>query len=121
MLRAMSYQLSRGSPQSLWSALDFESLQPLGEAAALALIAAATVRLATRPAWEADTARMAALAGAILIALQLAANYWAFLYLIWVLPLVTMSLLADPAPAVAAVEESRARVALPAPDLVGAR
>ena len=52
MLHAMSYQLSRGSPQSLWSALNIQSLQPLGEAAALALIAAATVRLATRPEWE---------------------------------------------------------------------
>ncbi len=120
MLRAMSYQLSRGSPQSLWSALHIQSLQPLGEAAALALIAAATVRLATRPEWEQETARMAAMAGAILIALQLTANYWAFLYLIWVLPLVTMSLLADPTPAVAP-EPSRVSVARPQPDLVGAR
>jgi hypothetical protein len=121
MLRAMSYQLSRGSPQSLWSALDIESVQPLAQAAALALVAAATARLATRPEWQEETVRIAALAGAVLIALQLAANYWSFLYLIWVLPLMTMSLLADPAPAVTAVEPSRARVALPEPDLVGAR
>jgi hypothetical protein len=121
MVRAMSYQLSRGSPQSLWSALGIQSLQPLGQAGALALIASAAVRLATRPEWEQETARMAALAGAILIALQLAANYWAFLYLIWVLPLVTMSLLGTRAPAVAPVPSSRVPVTLPELELVGAR
>ena len=44
---------------------------------------------------------MAALAVAVLIALQLAANYWAFLYLVWVVPLLGLSLLADPSPAAA--------------------
>jgi hypothetical protein len=36
---------------------------------------------------------MAALSAAILIGLQLAADYWAFLYLVWVMPLVCLSLL----------------------------
>jgi hypothetical protein len=36
---------------------------------------------------------------AVLISLQLAANYWAFLYLVWVVPLLGLSLLAEPSPA----------------------
>lgn len=120
MIRAMSYQLSRGSPQSVWEALGIQWLQPVGQAATLALIAGATVRLATRPSWEQDTARMAALAGAILIALQLAANYWAFLYLVWAIPPVVMSLLADPVPAPAPAPSARSVVRSPEPDLVGA-
>jgi hypothetical protein len=120
MVRAISYQFSRGTPQSMWDSLGIQSLQPLGQAATLALVAGATVRLATRPSWENDLGRMAALAGAILIALQLAANYWAFLYLIWVIPPITMALLADPAPA-RAVAPAPALVRSPEPDLVGAR
>lgn len=121
MLHAMSYQLSRGSRQSLWSVLGIQSLQPFGEAAALALIVAAAARLATRPEWEGETARLAALAGAVLIAVQLSANYWAFLYLVWTVPPVVMSLLSDAAPAVAPADTVRSTVALPGPDLVGAR
>lgn len=121
MLRAMSYQLSRGSPQSLWAVLGIESIQPVGQAAALALIVGAAVRLAMRPEWEGESARLAALAGAVLIALQLSANYWAFLYLAWTVPPVVMSLLTSPAPAGAPAQAIRPPVAVPEPDLVGAR
>jgi hypothetical protein len=121
MLHAMSYQLLRGSPQSLWSALGIEPIQAIAEAAALALIAGAAVRLHARPDWHRDTRRMAALAGAILIALQLAANYWAFLYLVWVVPLVSLSLLSDPSPVVASVSADVAgrRLRAPEPELAG--
>ena len=121
MIRAIAYQFSRGSPQSLWDALGIQGLQPVGQAGALALLAGATVRLATRPSWEADTARMAALAGAILIALQLAANYWAFLYLVWIIPLLTLALLSEPAPARSTAWAARSLAHSPEPDLVGAR
>jgi hypothetical protein len=96
MVHAISYQFSRGSPQSVWSALGILALQPVGEAAALALIAAAVVRLWREPALAEDPRRMAALSAAVLIALQLAANYWAFLYVVWVVPLLGLSLLAEP-------------------------
>jgi hypothetical protein len=96
MVHAISYQFSRGSPQSLWSALGILSLQPVGEAGVLALIAGAMVRLWREPHLAEDPRRMAALSAAVLIALQLAANYWAFLYLVWVLPLLGLSLLAEP-------------------------
>jgi hypothetical protein len=95
MLHAISFQFSRGSPQSLWSALGISALQPAAEAAVLALIAAAVVRLRTEPEFGEDRQRMAALMVAILVGLQLVANYWAFLYLVWVFPLLGMSVLGE--------------------------
>jgi hypothetical protein len=121
MIRAISYQFSRGTPQSVWDVLGVQSLQPVAQAATLALIAGASVRLATHPSWELESARTAALAGAILIALQLAANYWSFLYLIWVVPPITLALLSEPAPAPAlAVSAAPTLGHSPEPDLVGA-
>ena len=97
MLHAISFQFSRGSEQSVWSALGISGLQPLGEGAVLALIAAAVVRLRRDPALAEDRQRIAALTVAILVGLQLVANYWAFLYLVWVVPLLAMSVLGQPA------------------------
>jgi hypothetical protein len=95
MVHAMSFQFSRGSLQSVWSALGIERLQPLGQACVLGLIAAAVVKLRQQPELARDRARMAALTAAILIGLQLAADYWAFLYLSWVAPALCLSLLAQ--------------------------
>jgi hypothetical protein len=99
MVHAMAYQFSRGSPQSLWAVLGILRFQPVGEAATLALVAAAVVRLWREPQLAEDSRRMASLSVAVLISLQLAANYWAFLYLVWVVPLLGLSLLAEPSPA----------------------
>ncbi len=96
MLHAMSYQFSRGDDQSIWGALRIGSLQPLAQACVLGLITAAVVRLRQTPELARDRSRMAALAAAILIGLQLAADYWAFLYLVWIAPVLCASLLADP-------------------------
>jgi hypothetical protein len=110
MLHAISYQFSRGSFQSVWSALGIQGLQPLGQAAVVGLIAASVVKLRHEPWLARDRARMAALSAAILIGLQLAADYWAFLYLVWALPLVGLSLLSDGAAAAVPVTlRSRAR------------
>jgi hypothetical protein len=98
MIRAVSYQFSRGDPQSVWSVLGLERLQPVGQAAVLALIAGAAVRLRRDPALAGDRVRIAALAAAILIGLELAADYWAFLYVIWVVPLLSLSVLSDAVP-----------------------
>jgi Glycosyltransferase family 87 len=108
MAHAVSFQFGRGSLQSFWSTLGIERLQPLGQAGTLGLIAAAVARLWREPALADDRARMAALMAAILIALQLSADYWAFLYLAWVVPLVCFSLLADGVP----VTESASAAAL---------
>jgi hypothetical protein len=97
MAHAMAYQFDRGSLQSLWITLGLGGLQPFGQAAALALIVAVAVELRRRPVLSADPGRVAAVSGAILIALQLVANYWSFLYLAWFVPLIGLSLFADSA------------------------
>ena len=73
----------------MWSALGIDGLQPLAQACVLGLIAAAVGRSSgCEPELAHDRTRMAALAAAILIGLQLSADYWAFLYLAWIMPLV---------------------------------
>ncbi|HEX4805033.1 MAG TPA: hypothetical protein VFU94_03950 [Conexibacter sp.] len=105
MLRAVAYQADRRTLHSPWTLLGIEWLQPLGQAAVLALVAAATMRARQDSAFAQDPARLAALAGAVLLGVQLTGNYWTYLYLAWVVPCVVVGLLADtPAPA-------RARVA----------
>jgi hypothetical protein len=97
MLHAVAYQFSRSTLQSPWVALGITTLQPIGQACVLALIAAAAARLALSSELAADRARIAALSAAILIALQLVSNYWTFFYLAWILPLACLSLFAEPA------------------------
>ena len=97
MIHAVSYQFSRASLQSFPGALGVPGFQPLMEASVLGLIAAGAVKLRREPELAGDRARMAALSGAILIGLQVSANYWAFLYLVWVIPLAGVTLLAEPA------------------------
>lgn len=106
MIHAVGFQFSRGSEQSLWAAAGLRSLQPLGQAAVLALLAGAAVALRRDPALAADRRRMAALSAAVLIGLELTGNYWAFLYLVWVVPLVLVSVL-SPSPPDALVAPAR--------------
>jgi hypothetical protein len=115
MMHAMSFQFSRGSLQSVWSALGITRLEPLAEGAVLGLLAASVVRLRREPALADEPVRMAALTAAILLGLQLAAQYWAFLYLVWLGPLVGLSLLADAAPAGHAVALRARRAGAPDP------
>jgi hypothetical protein len=96
MAHAVAYQFSRGAQQSIWGALGISGLEPLGQACVLGLLAAIVVKLRQKPELALDRARIAALAAAILIGLQLAADYWAFLYLVWIVPALCVSLLADP-------------------------
>ncbi|HJS96197.1 MAG TPA: hypothetical protein VJ741_18175, partial [Solirubrobacteraceae bacterium] len=107
MLHSVSYQFTRGSMQSVWGALGIAGAQPFGQACVLGLIAASVVWLRQQPHRACDRRRMGALSAAILIGLQLSADYWAFLYLAWVMPLIGSSVLAGPAPA-EAVSESAA-------------
>jgi hypothetical protein len=98
MVDALSFQLLRSSPQSVSAALGIGALQPLAQGAVLGLIVAAVIRLRADRALATDRARVAALSAAILIGLQLSADYWAFLYLTWVLPLLCISVLGTTAP-----------------------
>jgi hypothetical protein len=128
MLHAVAYQAERRTLNSPWTVLGVEWLQPLGQAAVLALIAGATVRVRRDAALADDPMRLAALAGAVLLGLQLTANYWTYLYLAWVVPCIVVGLLADaarPVPAAVATQPlnparrnadvgpERARVAAP--------
>ena len=118
MLHSMSYQFTRGSEQSVWTPLGIDGLQPFAQGCVLGLIAAAVVKLRLEPELAQDRARMAALVAAILIGLQLSADYWAFLYLAWIMPLVGVSLLGRP---VGAAETVESRVPLGrAPDQAAA-
>lgn len=96
MLRAIGFQLTRSSPHTLWALVGSVPLQQLAEAATLALVAGAAVRLRRDPALAADRTRVAALAAAVLLGLQLAASYWTYMYLVWALPFLVVALFAAP-------------------------
>ena len=86
--RTLGYQASRNSPFSVWGlapSLDF--LQPVERFAAIAL--AICVALWPR---RRTPAQIAALAAAVLIAVQLGATHWFYFYVVWFLPLVLAAL-----------------------------
>jgi uncharacterized BrkB/YihY/UPF0761 family membrane protein len=85
----IKYQSQRSSPFSiwgLWGGLGFEQHLAEGATVALALIAAVLPRRRT-------LIEVAALGAAILIAVQLVANYWLYSYIVWFYPLVVVALL----------------------------
>jgi hypothetical protein len=86
--RTLGYQASRSSPFSVWGlapSLDF--LRPIERAATVALALA----VALWPARK-TPAQVAALAAAVLIAVQLGATHWFYFYVVWFLPLVLAAL-----------------------------
>lgn len=93
MGHAVGYQADRVSPQSVWALTGSVPLQQLVQAVTLAMIAGAAVRLRRDGSLAADRTRMAALCAAVMIALQLSASYWTYMYLVWALPGVMLSLL----------------------------
>ena len=92
MLDGIGFQFTRGSLQSAWSILGVESGQRVLQAAVVAFIAVAALRLRRDPDLGRDTQRLAALVGAVLIGLQLGANNWSYLYLVWIVPCLALSL-----------------------------
>jgi len=99
MVTAMSFQLTRTAPNTLWTFAGSVPLQQLTEALTLALIAGGAVRLWREPRLANDRVRFAALCAAVLLGVQLAGNYWTFMYLVWVFPFIALSLLAGPSTA----------------------
>ncbi len=86
----LGYQASRSSPFSVWGlapSLDF--LRPVERAATVGL--AFAVALWPR---RKTPAQVAALASAVLIAVQLGATHWFYFYVVWFLPLVLAALFA---------------------------
>jgi hypothetical protein len=94
MLTAMSFQLTRSSPHTLWAVVGSVPLQQLAEAATLALLAGAAMRLRRDPELGQDRLRIAALIATVLLAIQICANYWNYMYLTWAMPFIVLWLLA---------------------------
>jgi hypothetical protein len=97
--RSLGYQASRGSPFSVWGqAPSLHFLQTISKVFALAL--AALFFFVPR---KRSTIQVAALAAALLIAVQVTANHWFYPYAVWFAPLVLVALFAQrrgPEPAV---------------------
>jgi hypothetical protein len=77
--RTIAYQADRSSPFSIWGQVP--GLEPL-RIAILAGVGLLAVAFAFRPKRESLT-QLAALAAALLIGLQLAAQHWFYLYIVW--------------------------------------
>jgi hypothetical protein len=96
---SISYQANRPAPFSIWGiwggadqSLKIPQRLVLGAAAALALAAGIW------PRGNRGVVEVAALAAAIIIALQCTISYWFYLYIVWFVPLVIIALvLAHPA------------------------
>jgi hypothetical protein len=84
------YQASRVTPFSIWGLWgELGPVHPLLEAAAVAMAGLLAFIPERRGPVE-----VAALAAAVLIALQLSANYWLYPYILWFFPLVVVALFA---------------------------
>ena len=105
--RTVGYQASRPSPFSIWGqveSLDWLQLAVKIAAAGLAVLVAFVPR-------RVDARAVAALGGAVLIALELTATHWFYLYVVWFMPFVLVTLFAGgsvlPAGAKRAAEPER--------------
>jgi hypothetical protein len=110
--RTVGYQASRPSPFSIWGqveSLDWLQLAVKIAAGGLALLVAFVPR-------RAGPREIAALGGAVLIALQLTAGHWFYLYVVWFVPFVLVALFTAQRP----VPVARPREAEPERELVPA-
>ena len=88
--RTIGYQASRPSPFSIWGQVDsLDWLQTVVKVAAagLALLVAFVPR-------RIDLRQPAALGAGVLIAIELAATHWFYLYIVWFVPFVLVALFA---------------------------
>jgi hypothetical protein len=93
--RTLGFQQDRESPFSLWGLYELPDGLQL---AAQVLAAGFAVGVAfLRESAPTHPAALAALAAAVLIALQLTADHWFYLYVVWFAPLTWVALLAGPA------------------------
>jgi hypothetical protein len=99
--RSLGYQASRGSPFSVWGqAPSLHPLQTVAKVVALGLAGALFFVPRRR-----TTAQLAALAAALLIAVQVTANHWFYPYAVWFAPLLLIAVFAqerEPDPAIRA-------------------
>ena len=86
--RTLGYQAGRDSPFSIWGQV--HGLEPL-RVALLVAVAALSIALAFRPRRK-SLVQVAALGAALIIALQLTATHWFYLYVVWFYPLLLVAL-----------------------------
>jgi hypothetical protein len=98
MVQGVSFQAVRGSLVSPWALLDAGGAQVVFQAAVVAGIALACLGVGRDRTLACDARRMAALGAAVMLAVQLAANYWSYTYLAWVFPLIAVALLSGATP-----------------------
>ncbi|HEU4975094.1 MAG TPA: hypothetical protein VFT50_08385 [Baekduia sp.] len=87
--RTIGFQASRGAPFSIWGLYDLRAPQHVWQV--LAAVLALAVAFVPR---RRDVIGLAALSGAVVIALQLGVTYWFYLYLVWFFPFVAVALFA---------------------------
>jgi hypothetical protein len=88
----LGFQLTRTDVFSIWAL--HPSLSPIKDAVEVFAVALA-VLVAFRPRGRRTTAQVAALGAALVIAVQLTAIHWFYLYIVWFLPLVLVAVLGD--------------------------
>jgi hypothetical protein len=100
--RTVGFQIDRGAPFSVWGWYGgLDGLQRAVQVATAAFAIAAAFIPRRR-----DVVGLAAVAGAILVALQLGMTYWFYLYIVWVVPFAFVAFLArEPAAAPAPPDE----------------
>jgi hypothetical protein len=96
MADAVSFQAERGSLLSVWALTGADAAQVAVQAAVVTLAVTGSVQVWRDGSLARDPRRVGALAAAVLLGAQLAANYWTYTYLTWVFPLVALALLAGP-------------------------
>jgi hypothetical protein len=88
--RTLGFQIGRESPFSIWGQVPgLDTLHTIVELAAVNFAAALLIFPARK-----SPVQLAALAAAVLIALQTAAVHWFYLYVVWFAPLVLVALFA---------------------------
>jgi multisubunit Na+/H+ antiporter MnhG subunit len=92
MAKAIAFQFSRTSELAVWTQLGIEPLQPLAQALALAAALGGAALLFLDKNIARDPRRVAGLVTAVLAGLQLSANHWAPMYLLWLGPPVLLAL-----------------------------
>jgi hypothetical protein len=87
--RTAGFQGTRGSPFSIWGLYGWTSAQRVVQVLAVILALALLVVPRRR-----TVVQLAALAAAVLLALQLGVTHWFYLYVVWFFPLVMLAVLA---------------------------
>ena len=95
MLDALSFQFQRASFHAPWRTFGLQWLQPWVQAAVPAALTWMLLAWRSDRRLAEDQVRVAGAAGALLLMVQLSANYWTWMYLPWAFPFLALALLFD--------------------------